>query len=73
MATKGFPEDLTQAVWFKSSRSGPNCDNCVEVAYASSAVGVRDTKDRSGPALIFAPGDWHAFVAGARKGVFGRY
>ena len=24
--------DLTQATWFKSSKSGPNCDNCVEVA-----------------------------------------
>lgn len=72
MATKEFPVDLTQATWFKSSKSGPNCDNCVEVAYVTGAVGVRDSKDKIGPALVFAPGDWHAFVARARNGVFGR-
>jgi hypothetical protein len=69
MATKRFPVDLTHARWFKSSRSGPNCDNCVEVAFVAGAVGVRDSKDPSGPALVFAPGDWHAFVDGARDGV----
>ncbi|SBT49935.1 DUF397 domain-containing protein [Micromonospora auratinigra] len=72
MATKEFPVDLTRASWFKSSKSGPNCDNCVEVAYATEVVGVRDSKDKTGPALVFAPSDWRAFVAGARGGVFGR-
>ncbi|MFV2104439.1 DUF397 domain-containing protein [Micromonospora sp. LOL_024] len=72
MATQGIPMNLTQASWFKSSKSGPNCDNCVEVAYVTGAVGVRDSKDRSGPALVFAPDGWHAFVAGTREGVFGR-
>ncbi|WBB65703.1 DUF397 domain-containing protein [Micromonospora sp. WMMD812] len=71
MATKRFPVDLTQATWFKSSKSGPNCDNCVEVAYVTGAVGVRDSKDRTGPALIFAPGDWREFVARTREGSFG--
>ncbi|MFF5172425.1 DUF397 domain-containing protein [Micromonospora sp. NPDC000089] len=70
MATKRFPGDLTRATWFKSSKSGPNCDNCVEVAYVPGAVGVRDSKDKTGPALVFAPGGWHAFVAGARNGAF---
>ena len=69
---KEFPVDLTQAGWFKSSKSGPNCDNCVEVAYVTGAVGVRDSKDKTGPALVFAPGDWHAFVASTRDGAFGR-
>ncbi|MDH6469691.1 hypothetical protein M2303_003237 [Micromonospora sp. H404/HB375] len=72
MATKEFPVDLTQATWFKSSKSGPNCDNCVEVAYVTGAVGVRDSKDKTGPALIFAPDDWQTFVARARGGAFGR-
>lgn len=72
MATKEFPVDLTHATWFKSSKSGPNCDNCVEVAYVTGVVGVRDSKDKTGPALVFAPGDWHAFVTGARDGVFAR-
>lgn len=72
MATKELSVDLTQATWFKSSKSGPNCDNCVEVAYVIGAVGVRDSKDKAGPALVFAPGDWQAFVASARGGLFGR-
>jgi hypothetical protein len=71
MATKGSL-DLTQAAWFKSSKSGPNCDNCVEVAYVTGAVGVRDSKDKTGPALIFSRADWQAFVAGARSGAFVR-
>ncbi|MFG1949737.1 DUF397 domain-containing protein [Micromonospora sp. NPDC048830] len=71
MATKGSL-DLTRAVWFKSSKSGPNCDNCVEVAYVTGAVGVRDSKDKTGPALIFTPAGWHAFVAGTRGGAFVR-
>ncbi|QGN46098.1 DUF397 domain-containing protein [Micromonospora sp. WMMD558] len=72
MATKECPVDLTQATWFKSSKSGPNCDNCVEVAYVTGAVGVRDSKDKSGPALIFSPGGWRSFVTGARGGGFHR-
>ena len=73
MATKRFPEDLTQATWFKSSKSGPNCDNCVEVAYVIGAVGVRDSKDKTGPALVFASGEWNAFVAEARNGAFSQH
>lgn len=72
VATKWSRGDLTRATWFKSSKSGPNCDNCVEVAYVTGAIGVRDSKDKSGPNLIFAPGDWHAFVAGTREGTFAR-
>lgn len=72
MATKKFPVDLTQAIWFKSSKSGPNCDNCVEVAYVTGAVGVRDSKDKSGPALTFTSGGWRAFVTGAQGGAFDR-
>ncbi|MBY8875542.1 DUF397 domain-containing protein [Micromonospora sp. PLK6-60] len=72
MATKGHSVKLAEASWFKSSKSGPNCDNCVEVAYVPGVVGVRDSKDRRGPALVFAPGDWRSFVAGARSGGFAR-
>ncbi|WP_341718056.1 DUF397 domain-containing protein [Micromonospora sp. FIMYZ51] len=47
--------------WFKSSRSSSNA-NCVEVRFAGGAVGVRDSKDRSGPALAFGAGTWTAFL-----------
>nr|WP_203729413.1 DUF397 domain-containing protein [Streptomyces sp. SID12501] len=55
----------------KSSYSGTQ-SNCVEVApTATGGRAVRDSKDQTGPMLTFAPGDWQAFIAGAKPGVFG--
>ena len=68
--TKGFRVDLSRAQWFKSVRSGPNCDNCVEVAFVGEAIAVRDSKNPEGPALIFTPAEWDAFVGGAKDGEF---
>jgi hypothetical protein len=49
--------------WQKSSYSGGSgTDNCVEVAFVDSAVGVRDSKNTSGPALAFSPAAWRGFV-----------
>ena len=48
-------------VWRKSSHSGDNGGECVEVASAGTVL-VRDTTDRNGPVLAF-PGDaWRAFI-----------
>ncbi|NYH42578.1 hypothetical protein HNR22_002305 [Micromonospora jinlongensis] len=56
--------DLTNATWRKSRRSGSSGGNCVEVAdNLAGVVGVRDSKDPAGPALIFGPTAWRAFVA----------
>ncbi|MEU1982819.1 DUF397 domain-containing protein [Nocardia sp. NPDC019395] len=64
--------DLTGAKWFKSSKSGGNQD-CVEAAHLGEGfVGVRDSKNPTGPALVFTPGEWDAFLAGAKDGEFGR-
>lgn len=50
--------------WRKSTRSTPNGGNCVEVAdNTPDRVLVRDSKDRAGPTLTFAPAAWSAFVA----------
>ncbi|WP_459957821.1 DUF397 domain-containing protein [Nocardia sp. IFM 10818] len=49
--------------WFKSSYS-EGSSTCVEVAWLEGgAVGIRDSKNPSGPALVFAPGEWDAFTA----------
>lgn len=61
--------DLSHAGWFKSSRSN-NGGNCVEAAFLDDAVAVRDSKNQSGPALVFAGNEWKAFVAGAKDGEF---
>ncbi|MEV6322518.1 DUF397 domain-containing protein [Nocardia sp. NPDC051787] len=38
---------------------------CVEVVFLDSGVvGVRDSKNPAGPALIFAPAEWDALPAG---------
>ncbi|MFB9238368.1 DUF397 domain-containing protein [Plantactinospora siamensis] len=55
--------ELTGAKWRKSTRSGNN-GNCVEVAdNLAEVVGVRDSKDPQGPALIFKPAAWKGFVS----------
>ncbi|MBF6163523.1 DUF397 domain-containing protein [Streptomyces gardneri] len=64
--------DLSGAKWFKSSRSGGGKE-CVEVAHLEGGlVGVRDSKNPTGPALIFTPGQWDAFTSGVAKGAFER-
>lgn len=61
--------DLTYAPWRKSSASTGN-GNCVEVALMNSVVAVRDTKDRSGPALVLPTSGWRSFINGAKSGEF---
>jgi Domain of unknown function (DUF397) len=52
------------ANWQKSSFSGANGGNCVEVAGdGPGVVAVRDSKDPDGPALVFSPADWSAFIS----------
>ena len=56
--------DLTDAWWRKSSRSHSIGGACVEVAdNLSGIVGVRDSKDPTGPTLTFGPTVWREFVA----------
>jgi hypothetical protein len=55
--------------WRKSRYSGIN--GCVEVAFFADFVQVRDSKDRTGPALTFTVAEWQAFVAAVHDGEFG--
>ncbi|MBL6276082.1 DUF397 domain-containing protein [Micromonospora fiedleri] len=60
--------DLTDAIWRKSTRSGGNGGDCIEVAAnLPGLVAVRDSKDPTGPALTFSPAAWAAFVTMARS------
>ncbi|MFG2940124.1 DUF397 domain-containing protein [Streptomyces sp. NPDC090499] len=53
---------VPEAAWFKSSYSTGNGGECVEVAEASGAVHIRDSKVRSGPVMTVAPQAWTGFV-----------
>ncbi|MEV2220109.1 DUF397 domain-containing protein [Nocardia vinacea] len=54
--------DLSKVTWFKSSYS-ESAAQCVEVAWLDGdRVGVRDSKNPTGPALVFTPGEWDAFT-----------
>lgn len=60
--------DLTGARWRKSTRSGDNGGACVEVAdNLPGVVGLRDSKDPTGPVLTFAPAPWTAFLTALKS------
>ncbi|CAM5624891.1 DUF397 domain-containing protein [Streptomyces aurantiogriseus] len=56
--------------WLRSSYS-TGANNCVETARPASGpwaglLAVRDSKDPSGPALLFSPESWSGFTAAFR-------
>jgi hypothetical protein len=59
MMKHGQPAQLH---WFKSSYSGGEGGECVEVAADRTAIRVRDSKQRGGPQLAFARDTWAGFV-----------
>ena len=54
--------DTSVLAWFKSSYSGTQGDDCVEVAVAQHAVHVRDSKDVTRPAFAVGREGWGRFV-----------
>jgi hypothetical protein len=55
-------EDNIKPGWRTSSYTGNGGGNCVEVGDAAHVILVRDTKDRTGPALRFTPTAWRRFA-----------
>lgn len=61
--------ELSGVAWRKSSRSGTGAgDNCVELAVAASAVGVRDSKNHDGGHLVFEGAAWRLFAEVVKTG-----
>lgn len=54
--------NTTELAWFKSSYSGSQGDDCVEVAVTGQAVCVRDSKDVTLPHLAVGRAGWTRFV-----------
>ena len=54
--------EASGAVWRTSSHSTQD-GNCVEVGAAlPGQIAVRDSKNRQGPRLVLAPGQWQQFT-----------
>ncbi|WP_262061014.1 DUF397 domain-containing protein [Streptomyces sp. STR69] len=56
------PQPVSEPVWFKSSYSGANATECVEAAFTSAGVLVRDSKDVNGPVLVIRTRAWHCLI-----------
>ncbi|WP_306362608.1 DUF397 domain-containing protein [Nocardia sp. CC227C] len=59
------------ARWFKSAHS-TGAKECVEISFLDGAVGVRDSKNPAGPALMFTTAAWARFTAAVTAGRFDR-
>lgn len=56
---------MDELIWKKSSYSGSNGGDCVEVAETRDQVLIRDSKDPDGPVLAVSPEDFGRFIRSA--------
>ncbi|MFI2369453.1 DUF397 domain-containing protein [Streptomyces sp. NPDC018833] len=56
-----------QLDWFKSSYSGSDGGDCVEVAASADDVHVRDSENNTRPGLRVSRASWARFVAEATR------
>jgi Domain of unknown function (DUF397) len=61
-------QDSHPPSWRKSSASASG--DCVEVAFSSGLILVRDSKSKYPRTLKFAPSRWQAFLSDMRAGEF---
>lgn len=57
-----------ELAWFKSSYSGGEGGECVEVALEATAIHIRDSKRRpTAPHLTVTPTAWSLFLLGEKE------
>ncbi|MGP4049413.1 DUF397 domain-containing protein [Streptomyces sp. 2A115] len=67
-----IPEASTLKGWRKSSYSGGNEGDCLEVLDDQPhGLPVRDSKAPQGPALVFGRSAWSSFVSAVREAGLG--
>ncbi|MFF4476203.1 DUF397 domain-containing protein [Streptomyces sp. NPDC021218] len=59
---------MAAAVWRRSSYSGPEGNECVEVADLRTHIAVRDSKNTTGPVLTFPVEGFASFVSEVKAG-----
>jgi hypothetical protein len=62
-------EELSTLRWRKSSRSGSQGGQCVEVATARTRWYVRDSKNPDSGVLRVDAAQWSAFLSAIRHGI----
>lgn len=60
------PADHPSTPWRKSSYSGADTANCVEVAELPGATAIRDSQHPERCRLVFPATEWTAFLSGVR-------
>jgi Domain of unknown function (DUF397) len=55
-------DKLDDRTWRKSSYSGSNGGNCIEITTGPGTVAIRDSKDPRGPVLTLTGRDWQRFT-----------
>ncbi|MCQ8191903.1 DUF397 domain-containing protein [Streptomyces rugosispiralis] len=59
---------MAAAIWRRSSYSGPEGNECVEVADLRTHIAVRDSKNTTGPVLTFPADAFASFVGEVKAG-----
>ncbi|MFD9421553.1 MULTISPECIES: DUF397 domain-containing protein [unclassified Streptomyces] len=65
---RSVADSTTLSGWFKSSYSGGDQGECLEVAVGYASAPVRDSKAPTGPAVLFSPDGWSSFVTAIKNG-----
>jgi hypothetical protein len=55
-------DKLDSRTWRKSSYSGSNGGNCIEITTGPGTVAIRDSTDPHGPVLSVTGQDWKRFA-----------
>ncbi|MFE7142126.1 DUF397 domain-containing protein [Streptomyces sp. NPDC057644] len=65
---RSITDASTLTGWFKSSYSGGDQGECLEVARGHATVPIRDSKAADGPAILFSADGWSSFVTALKGG-----
>ncbi|MFC5953734.1 DUF397 domain-containing protein [Streptomyces pratens] len=60
--------EVLQLQWFKSSYSGGEGGDCIEIAPTLAAIHIRDSKDTGRGSFAVPSAAWTAFLGLARQG-----
>jgi hypothetical protein len=61
-------DSSTLSQWYRSSYSGGDQGECLEVARGYHVVPVRESKTAHGPAMVASTASWSAFVEAVGSG-----